>query len=162
MLISDVQQSDLGIHIHVLFHFFFHYRLLQDSDCNSLCYPVCVCLVVSDSLQPHGLWPTRLLCPWNFPGKNTRVGCHFLLQGIFPIQGSNPRVLSLLHWQVDSLPQVPPGKPCALQQGLVVYFIYSSMYLLTLNSCFIPSPNPNLPFGNHQFAFYGSLFLFCK
>ena len=44
---------------------------------------------VSDSLQPHGLQPTRLLCPWDFPGKNTRAGCHFLLQGIFPTQGLN-------------------------------------------------------------------------
>ena len=35
--------------------------------------------VVSDSLRPHGLWPTRFLCPWDFPGKNTGVGCHFLL-----------------------------------------------------------------------------------
>ena len=34
--------------------------------------------------------PTRLLCPWDSPGKNTGVGCHFLLQGIFPTQGSNP------------------------------------------------------------------------
>ena len=40
--------------------------------------------VVSDSLQPHGLWPTRLLPPWDSPGKSTGVGCHFLLQGIFP------------------------------------------------------------------------------
>ena len=37
------------------------------------------CSVVSDSLQPHGLEPTRLLCPWDFPGENTGVGCHFLL-----------------------------------------------------------------------------------
>ena len=36
----------------------------------------------------------RLLCPWNFPGKNTRLGCHSFLQGIFPTQGSN---LGLLH-----------------------------------------------------------------
>ena len=42
-----------------------------------------------DSLRPHALWPTRLLCPWDSPGKNTGVGCHFLLQGIFPTQGSN-------------------------------------------------------------------------
>ena len=34
--------------------------------------------------------PTRFLCPWDFPGKNTGVGCHFFLQGIFPTQGSNP------------------------------------------------------------------------
>ena len=40
-------------------------------------------------LRPHGLQLTRLLCPWNFPGKSTGVGCHFLLQGIFPSQGSN-------------------------------------------------------------------------
>ena len=42
-----------------------------------------------------------LLCPWNFPGKNAGDGCHFLLQRIFPTQGSNLRVL---HWQMDSLP----------------------------------------------------------
>ena len=40
-------------------------------------------------LWPHGLSPARLLCPWEFPGKHTGVGCRFLLQGIFPIQGSN-------------------------------------------------------------------------
>ena len=48
----------------------------------------------------HGLQPARL-CPRNFPGKNTGVRCHFVLQGIFLTQGSNPH---LLHWQVDSLP----------------------------------------------------------
>ena len=45
--------------------------------------------VVSDSLRPHRLQPTRLLCPWDFPGNSTGVGCHFLLQRIFPTQGSN-------------------------------------------------------------------------
>ena len=50
--------------------------------------------IVSNSLQPHGLQPTRLLCPWNSAGKNTRVGSHSLLQGIFPTQGLN---LGLLH-----------------------------------------------------------------
>ena len=49
--------------------------------------------VVSDSLQPYGPWPTRLLCPWDSPGENTGVGCHSLLQGIFPTQGSNPGLL---------------------------------------------------------------------
>jgi len=58
------------------------------------------CSVVSNSLQPHGLQPTRLLCPWDSPGKNTGVGCHFLLQRIFLSQGSNPY---LLHGQVNSL-----------------------------------------------------------
>ena len=45
---------------------------------------------MSDSWQPHGLQPTRLLHPWDSPGKSTGVGSHFLLQGIFPTWGSNP------------------------------------------------------------------------
>ena len=48
------------------------------------------------------------------PGKNTGVGCQFLLQGIFPNQGLNPCLLHLLHWQAGSLPTTPPGKPCGL------------------------------------------------
>ena len=48
-----------------------------------------VASVRSNSLQPCGLKPTRLLCPWDSPGKNTGVGCHFLLQGIFLTQGLN-------------------------------------------------------------------------
>ena len=44
--------------------------------------------------------PTRLLCPWDSPGKNTGVGSHFLPHGCLSTQGSN---LSLLHWPVDSL-----------------------------------------------------------
>ena len=50
-------------------------------------------------------------CPWDSPGKNTGVGCHALLQGIFPTQGLNLHLLLLLHWQAGSLPLVPPGKP---------------------------------------------------
>ena len=56
---------------------------------------VYVCLVtsvISDSLQPHGLQPTRLLCLWDSPGKNTGVSCHFLVQGIFATQGLLPRL----------------------------------------------------------------------
>ena len=59
------------------------------------------CSVMPDSLQPHGLQPTRILCPWDFPGKDSGVGCHFLLQGIFPTQTSN---LCPLRWQEASLP----------------------------------------------------------
>ena len=46
--------------------------------------------VLSGSLQSHGLQPTRILCPWDFPGKTTGVSCHSLLQGILPTQGLNP------------------------------------------------------------------------
>ena len=59
------------------------------------------------SLQPHGLQHARLLCPWNFPGRNTGVDCHFLPQGIFPTQGSNTHLLCLQNWQADYLPLRP-------------------------------------------------------
>ena len=60
--------------------------------------------VMPNSLQLHGWYSTRFLCPVNFPGKNTGAGCHFPLHGLFPTQGLNPCLLPLLHWQVDSLP----------------------------------------------------------
>ena len=50
-------------------------------------------------------------CPWSFSGKNTGVGCHFLLQGIFPTKELNPHLLRLLHRQEDSLPLRPLGSP---------------------------------------------------
>ena len=56
--------------------------------------------------DPTDCSPPGLLCPGDFPDKNTGVGCHALLQGIFPTQGSNLSLLSLLHWLVGSLPLV--------------------------------------------------------
>ena len=76
-----------------------------------LFYTLCSSSVTSESLGPHGLQLAKLPYPWDIPGKTTGVGCHFLLQGIFPAQGSNPHLLHLLHWQVGSLPLEPPGKP---------------------------------------------------
>ena len=84
-------------------------RTTQRIPPNFVCAVLClVTSAVSDSLQPHGLlcpWLLclRLLCLWDSPGKNTGVGCHFLLQGTFPTQESNPG-------QVDSLLYKPPGK----------------------------------------------------
>ena len=69
------------------------------------------CSVMSDSLQPLDCSPPDFSDHGDSPGNNTGVSCHALLQGIFPNQGSNPRLLCLLHWQVSSLPQAPPGKP---------------------------------------------------
>ena len=59
-----------------------------------------------------------LLCPWDSPVKNTGMGCHFLLQDIFPIQGLNSPLPGLLHWQAGSLPLVPPGSPYMIQNKL--------------------------------------------
>ena len=59
------------------------------------------------------LWTVahQRLCSWDSPGNNTGVGCHALLQVIFPTQGSNPCFLCLLHWPVGPLPRALPGKP---------------------------------------------------
>ena len=69
--------------------------------------------VVSSFLWPGGLQPTRLLCPGTSPGKDTGVGCHFLLQGNFLTQGSNWCLWRFLHWPVDSLPLSHLGNPYA-------------------------------------------------
>ena len=60
---------------------------------------------MTDSVKPHRQQPTRLPRPWDSPSKNTGMGCHALLQGIFPNQGSSPAL------QVDSLPAELPRKP---------------------------------------------------
>ena len=59
-------------------------------------------------LRPHGLQPARLLCPQDSPGKNTGVGCHFLLQGIFPAQELN---LGLLHCRQILYQLIQKGSP---------------------------------------------------
>ena len=71
----------------------------------------------------------------NSPGKNTEVGSHSLLQGIFLTHGSNPRLLRLLHWQADSLPLSPPGEPLgySLVTFTMVTFTKRSSASLSLN-----------------------------
>ena len=75
---------------------------------------MCVCVYMLSRVQlfvaPWTIQPTRLLCPLDFPSKNTGVGCHCLFQGIFPTQGSD-LFLESPALQLDSLPLVPPGKP---------------------------------------------------
>ena len=92
-------------------------------------YRACLlsCSVLSDSWQPYGLLPAQLFCPWDSQGKNTGVGCHALLQGLFLTQGWTLHLLCLLHWQAGSLPLAPPGKskapsylpPIQLYKGFV-------------------------------------------
>ena len=54
-----------------------------------LFYSIYIHSIVPNSLRPHELYPTRLLSPWDSLGENTDDGCHFLLQGNLPTQGSN-------------------------------------------------------------------------
>ena len=66
------------------------------------------CSVMSSSSRPHGLVAHQAPLSMEFSSKNPGVGCHFLLQGIFPARGSNSCVL---HWQAYSLPLHHPGRP---------------------------------------------------
>ena len=92
--------------------------------CVSVCVPAQWCPTL---LQPYGLRPVRLLCPWGFPGRTTEVGC-FLLQGMFLTQGSNPHLLHFLHWQADSLPLLCLGSPVSS----------SEKYNYLLRTCLVP------------------------
>ena len=85
--------------------------------------------VVSDSVWPHRLQPSRLLCPWDAPGKNTGVGCHFLLQGILPDPGLELMPPAL---QADSLPVSHLGSPKYLLQLLEIR-TYSPTFVLYTN-----------------------------
>ena len=82
---------------------------LDTKSCSTLCYLM------------DCSWPGSSV-HWDSPGKNTGVGCHFLLQGIFPTQGSNPH---LLYWQADSLPLSHLGSPFGL------FIIDKKVFLLT-------------------------------
>ena len=106
-----------------------------------------VCLVAPScptpwTVTPWTVWPTRLLCPWDLPDKNTGLGYRFLLQGIFPTQGLIPSLLCPLHWQMGSLPTAPSGKllrnipPLDFWQRLLALRSRMSTSSLPYNSAF--------------------------
>ena len=102
--ITLTRQTFIGKVISLLFHmlsmlvitFLSRSESEVAQSCLTLCDPV-------DYGPPGSSWPTRLLSPWDFPSKNTGVGCHFLLQGIFPTQGSNPVLLHCKHLLISWL-----------------------------------------------------------
>ena len=138
-----------------------------------MCVCVCVCVylhmhtwvcavtsVVSDTLWRYGLQSAGLLCPWDFPGKNTGVGCRSLLQGIFLTQGQNSDVVCLLHWQESSSPLLPAGKPTQAHTSILIspllklYFNKLRVHTDTFNSSSVPKdstqPSPFLNFSDSE------------
>ena len=83
--------------------------------------PVLSHSVVSNSLRPHGLQPARLLCPWDFPGKNIGAGCHFLLQGIFPTQGLNPGLLHCSYMHLGGFKRKMKAKAVVRTQSFYTF-----------------------------------------
>ena len=102
-----------------------------------LCCAVLSPSVLSNSLWPHGLQPARLLCLWNSSGKNTRVGIHSLLQGIFQTQGSNP---GLLHCRRIPYRLSHQGSPQIAEVHIkeIILMIPDSCIFLYLEKYYIP------------------------
>ena len=74
----------------------------------------------------------QALCPWDFPGKNAGLGWHFLLQGIFLMEGSDPR-MHLPHWQAGSLPLTPPLLFVASRFHIYMFFLSISFIINSLH-----------------------------
>ena len=121
----------------------YHLHLDFRSTC-SKCLHECSVTQSCPILWPYGLQLSKLLCPWNFPGKNTGAGCHFLLQGIFLTQGLNPH---LLHWQRDSTTVLPEKLMMSLCSSLclkITIVISQSWFMFYV--CYLwQEPHHSLP-----------------
>ena len=82
-----------------------------------------LCLILCDPMD----FSTPGSCPWSSPSRSAGVDCHALLQGIFPTQGMNSRLLHNLHWETGSLPLAPPRSPPRLIQIFSLSQINSSL-----------------------------------
>ena len=107
------------------------------------CLQLCVCLVASNSLWPHALKPAGFLCPWNFPGKNTGVGCHFLLQGDLSDPGIEPTSLaspalagrfftSSTTWEARFPTSLGKNQGAKFPQNFTMLFCQIAFFLLTI------------------------------
>ena len=116
------------------------------------CCCCCCCCevvsVVSESVWPHGRQPTRPRSSWGSPGKNTGVGCHGLLQGIFPTQGLNPGLRTaggfFTIWATREAPRGSNGPRSRWQQSCIpLWRLYriieyvSFLFLLLETSCIL-------------------------
>ena len=97
-----------------------------------------------------------IICPWDFSGKNIGVGCHLLLQGIFPTQASKLCLLCLLHYRQILLPTETSGKPCTQLQ--IIYCCLAIYLLLLIASSFL-SVSLYLPAALSLFPLYLLLLL---
>ena len=90
--------------------------------CMTLCNPI--------DYNPPGFWS------WDFPGKNTGVGCHFLLEGVFPTEGSNLPLLSFLCCQADSLPLSHLGSPyICMYLCMYIWYVHMWIYIYAYILC---------------------------
>ena len=112
----------------------------------------CVCAVasiVSEPLRPRDYSPSGSSVHGDSPGSNIGVGCHALLQGISPTQGSNPGLYCLLLWQAGSLPLAPPGEPHGTSHLTITLLLFEIAFLqIFLGICLFPQTE------THSYAKY--------
>ena len=119
------------------------------------CVPIHTCVracsvapAVPGSVRPRGLWPASLLCPWGSPGRNTGEDVcppgEPCMGQILP-RDSHSCLLGLPHWQADSLPLAPLGKPCSRMTGQILCWPN-----ICLGFCYSVQKNPNKPFGQRS------------
>ena len=93
-----------------------------------VCMRACqVSSVMSYSLRPYGLYPAKLLCPWNFLGKNSGVGCHFPFPGDLPDPRTDPRSPASPALAGGFFTSVPPGKPLIYLIIMLIIYCLSSL-----------------------------------
>ena len=89
---------------------------------------------MSNSMRPYGLCSQGSSLHGILQVKNIGMGCHALLQGFFPTQGSIFHFLSVLHWQAGSLPPAPPGKSYVVVHSVYIHFVESFHHKSMLNA----------------------------
>ena len=105
-------------------------------------FGIVLCAKLFQSCPTLCIWAVACQAPLSmaFPGKNTGVGCHILLQGIFLTQGSNAHLLCLLPWQVGSLPLAPPVKHLGISRGKLLHIRWINNKHEELYSLFCEKP----------------------
>ena len=124
----------------------FYWSIVALQCCVSFCYAanwssyVPACSIVSDSF--HGLQPTRLLCPWDFPGRNTGGGCHFLLQNQLYVYIYPPPLLGFLPTEVPTEHWTEFPVLCSSHQSSISHVI-STAYVCQYQSASSFHPIPS-------------------
>ena len=144
-IIFFVFLGHLFLHTHFKNHFIYFKDKVSSQENLQFANCCCSCLATKSFLTPCNPMDCSLaeiLCPCSFPGKNTRVGCHFLLQEFFLPHGWNLHILLLLHWQVDSLPLSHPRSPnidCSLNRSIVLMLNFLNMITVLCSRMIIKS-----------------------
>ena len=121
----------------------------------------CCCLVTKSCLTllwPHGLEPTRVLYPWDFPGENAGADCHFLLRIHGPVLIHQHRSSSWSHFDLEALMLFPVGSEYPISLGWICYRCQPTVLLKVLQNLFIhfPERKNNLQSALNYHYFFGN------